>query len=208
MYKFNEKVITMHFIDFLLHLIYIFCWGLKSIYAFSIDYIVPVIAYILPVLIKYLSHVFSFVLRIFFTYISPCIVQVLHGTTYVFTKLLNGISIASITIIDSNAKFDYLYAIIMGFSLIIIVYFRITQKIYHFFHESYEMTSLYLRFIMKILKMLLLCTSFIYRKASNALLCKREQPEDQSTRKIGFKKEKRHSNGANGTANGSFQLVN
>lgn len=69
----------MHFIDFLLHLICFICWTLKSIYIFSFDYVIPVIGHILPVLTKYLSQLFSLVLRIFFTYISPCIIHVVTG---------------------------------------------------------------------------------------------------------------------------------
>lgn len=158
----------MHFIDFVLQLICIICYVLKTIYIFSFDFIIPVIGHILPVLTKYLSQLFSFLLRIFFTYIAPCIIQVVTGTTYVFTKILNGISMAGMTIIDSDVNLEYAHAILMLSVVGIIVYFHITEKIFRFFHEWYQISSLYLRFILNILKLLRFCLVYIHKKVTGA----------------------------------------
>lgn len=186
----------MHFIDFLLQLICLICYALKSVYIFTLDYLIPVIGHILPVLTKYLSQLFSLVLRVFFSYISPCIIQLVNGTTYVFTKVLNGISVASMKIIDSEVNLEYAHAIVMVSILVVLIYFHITQKIFRLFYESYQIGSLYLRFVSNILKMLLVCLCFIYRKLAALLLCKPEQIDDEApkTKKKKSKKEERHHN--------------
>lgn len=192
----------MHFIDFLLQLICIICYALKTVYIFTLDYLIPVIGHILPVLTKYLSQLFSLVLRVFFTYISPCIIQVINGTTYVFTKVLNGISVASMKIIDSEVNLDYAHAIIMVSILVVLIYFHITQKIFRLFYESYQIASLYLRFVTNILKMLLVCLRFIYRKLAALLLCKPEQIDDEAP-KLKRKKSKKEEQHHNSYKNGS-----
>lgn len=153
----------MHFIEFLLQLICFICWILKNIYIFSIDFLVPVIGHIIPILIKYLSQLFAVLLRIFFTYISPCVIQLLNGTTYVFTKALNAISVASMTIIESDVNLEYAHAIIMASILVIIIYFHITEKIARFIYGWYQLITLYLRVLLNVMKMLRFCLSFSYR---------------------------------------------
>lgn len=193
----------MHFIDFLLQLICFICWALKTIYIFSFDYLIPVIGHVLPVLTKYLSQLFSLVLRIFFTYILPCIIQVVNGTTYVFTKVLNGISVASMKVIDSDMNLEYAHAIVMVSILVVLVYFHVTQKMFRLFYESYQIVALYFRFVSNILRMLLVCLHFIYRKVAALLLCKPTQIDDNGDRQISLKKKRRHhtssKNGINGT---------
>lgn len=201
----------MHFVDFLLQLICFICWTLKSIYIFSFDYLIPVIGHILPILTKYLSQLFSLILRIFFTYISPCIIQVVNGTTYVFTKVLNGISVASMKIIDSDVNLEYAHAIVVVSIFVVLVYFHITQKIFRIFYESYQILSLYLRFITNILKMLLVCLRFIYRKVAALLLCQPEQIDDDipisKTKKKNSNGKPHHNSVKNGII-GSVQTTN
>lgn len=196
----------MHFIDFLLQLVCIICWGLKLIYMFSFDYLIPIIGHILPVFIKYLSQLFSLLLRIFCTYISPCIIQLLMGTTYVFTKCLDAISVATMTIIESDVNLEYAHAIIMVSLLVVFGYFHITQKIARFFYEWYQMTTLYIRVILNLLKMLRFCILFIYRKLA-AFVFKNEK-QIESKEKIKKPKIKRHhtnhQNGINGSINRSL----
>lgn len=188
----------MHFIDFLLHLICFICWVLKSIYVFSFEYLIPVIGHILPILTRYLSQLFSVLIRLFFTYISPCIIEVLKGTTYVFTKVLNGISIASMAIIESDVNLEYAHAIIMISILMLIAYFHITEKLYRFFHVLYQMISLYLRFVLKLLMIVRFCLNFVYRKLAATLISQRNH--DKNTLKKGKRRSSSISNGANGSA--------
>lgn len=180
----------MHFIDFLLHLICFICWMLKTIYIFSIDYLIPIIGHIIPVFVKYLSQLFAFLLRIFFTYISPCVIQLLNGTTYIFTRALNALSGASMTIIESDVNLEYAHAILMATILVIIIYFHITEKIARFFVGWYQIISLYLRFLANILKMLRFCLSFSYRSIKALLFGRAKDSNDDET--ITSKKEVHH----------------
>lgn len=168
----------MHFIDFVLYLICLICWTLKSLYTFTFDYIIPVIGHILPLFAKYLSQLFSLLLRAFFMYVAPCIIQVVNGTTYLFTRLLNVISVASMTIIDSDVNLEYAHAVIVLSLIVIIIYFHITQKIFNFFYEWYQITSLYLRFIVNLLKMAHFCVKFISNKISARLFPHNDHPDD------------------------------
>lgn len=199
----------MHFIDFLLHLICFICWMLKAIYIFSIDYLIPIIGHIIPVLIKYLSQLFAFLLRIFFTYVSPCVIQLLNGTTYIFTKALNAISVASMTIIESDVNLEYAHAILMATILVVIIYFHVTEKIARFFYGWYQIISLYLRFLLNILKMLRFCLMFSYRGIKVLVFGRPKDSIDDETTTPTTKKRKQHRptqvNGVNGTSslNGS-----
>lgn len=193
----------MHFIDFLLQLICIICWMLKTIYIFSIDYLIPIIGHIIPIFVKYLSQLFAFLLRIFFTYISPCVIQLLNGTTYIFTRALNALSVASMTVIESDVNLEYAHAILMATILVVIIYFHITEKIARFFMGWYQIITLYLRFLVNILKMLRFCLSFSYRSIK-AVLFGRDQDatdDETTTSKIRKHQHKRKSqeNGVNGT---------
>lgn len=180
----------MHFIDFLLQLVCIICWALKSIYIFGFDYVIPVIGYVLPVLTKYLSQLLSLLIRLFFTYISPCIIQVLTGTTYVLTKILNGIGIASMTIIESEVNLEYAHAVIMVAVVVFIIYFHIIEKISRIFNGLNQMILIYLRLILNVGKLLRFCLNFIYRKT----------PDDVKTISKTGKKHHNHKNGINGSA--------
>lgn len=191
----------MHFIDFLLQLLWFICWTLKYIYIFSFDYLIPVIGHVLPVLTKYLSQFFSLLLRVFFTYVSPCIIEVLTGTTLVCTKVLNGISVASMTIIESDVNLEYAHAVIMISLLVFILYFHITQKIARFFYEWYQMLSLYLRVLLNVMKMLRFCFKFIYRKTASLVFNKQVYSDDEKP--IAKKHKREHNttkNGINGSA--------
>lgn len=200
----------MHFIDFLLHLICFICWMLKTIYIFSIDYLIPIIGHVIPVVVKYLSQLFAFLLRIFFTYISPCVIQLLNGTTYVFTRVLNALSVASMTVIESDVNLEYAHAILMATILVVFIYFHVTEKIARFFYGWYQIVSLYLRFLLNILKMLRFCLKFCYRTI-NALLFGKTK-ESKAGEAVTSKKGKHHhrndhnhlqksqENGVNGTS--------
>lgn len=196
----------MHFIDFLLHLICFICWMLKTIYIFSIDYVMPMLfGYIIPVLIKYLSQLFALLLRIFFTYISPCVIQLLNGTTYIFTKALNAISVGSMTIIESDVNLEYAHAILMATILVIFIYFHITEKIARFFYGWYQIISLYLRFVLNIMKMLRFCLNFSYRSISALVFGRPKDSNDGDTTKKRKHHRRTQVNGVNGTSslNGS-----
>lgn len=196
----------MHFIDFLLHLICFICWMLKTIYVFSIDYLIPILfGHIIPVLTKYLSQLFALLLRLFFTYISPCVIQLLNGTTYVFTKALNAISVASMKIIESDVNLEYAHAILMASILIFIIYFHITEKIARFFYGWYQIVSLYLRFLLNIMKMLRFCLNFSYRNVNALFFGRPKDSKDGGTTTSEKQKHHRqtHVNGVNGTSSSS-----
>lgn len=184
---------------------------LKTVYIFSIDYLIPIIGHIIPVVVKYLSQLFAFLLRIFFTYISPCVIQLLNGTTYVFTRVLNALSVASMTIIESDVNLEYAHAILMATILVVFIYFQVTEKIARFFYGWYQIVTLYLRFLLNIMKMLRFCVGFSYRSI-NALLFGRvkDSSDDETiTSKKGKQpnrnRRKSQENGMNGSAlvNGS-----
>lgn len=189
----------MHFIDFLLQLICIICWTLKSIYIFGFEYVIPVIGYVLPVLTKYLSQLLSLLIRVFFTYVSPCIIQVLNGTTYVFTKILNGIGIASMKIIESEVNLEYAHAVIVVSVIAFIIYFRIIEKIMRIIQGFNQMILLYIRILLNIGKLLRFCLNFTYRKASALLFRTREAPDGVETISKNGKKHQNHTNGINGS---------
>lgn len=191
---------AMHFIDFLLHLICFICWTLKTAYIFSIDYLIPIVGHILPVVIKYLSQLFSLLLRIFFTYVSPCIIQLLSATTYICTRLLNGISVASMTIIESDVNLEYAHAILMVSIVVVVMYFHITEKILRFFYGWYQMIAMYLRFFLNILKFVRFC----YRKVFGILLNRQQHPDN--TKAILNMSKQRHTIAANGV-NGSAHRI-
>lgn len=187
----------MHFIDFLLQLICIICWTLKSIYIFGFEYVIPVIGYVLPVLTKYLSQLLSLLIRVFFTYVSPCIIQVLNGTTYVFTKILNGIGIASMKIIESEVNLEYAHAVIVVSVIAFIIYFRIIEKIMRIIQGFNQMILLYIRISLNIGKLLRFCLNFTYRKASALLFRTRKAPDGVETISKNGKKHQNHTNGIN-----------
>lgn len=195
----------MHFIDFLLHLICFLCWALKSIYIFSFDYLIPVIGRILPVLTKLASQLISLLLRVFFTYISPCIIQLLTGTTYVFTKVIEIISVASMNIIDSDVNLEYAHAIIMVSLLVLIIYFHVTEKLFRFVQGWYQMGSLYIRFALNVLMMLRFCFNFIRKKVVAALFLSTHHAADK---KSTLKSRKRHSTSSDNNINGYIQSIN
>lgn len=178
----------MHFIDFLLQLICLICWILKSVYVFAIDYVIPVLfGQIVPVLIKYLSQLFALLLRVFFTYISPCVIQLLNGTTFVFTRALNALSVASMTIIESDVNLEYAHAILMATILVVIIYFHITEKIARFIYGWYQIVTLYLRFFLSFMKMLRFCLSFSYHRISMIF-------SGRDVEVVASRKERKHHN--------------
>lgn len=148
----GESNITMHFVDFLLQLLCFICWTLKILYIFSFEYVIPIIGFILPVLVKYLSQIFTFFLRIFFSHIAPIIIHVINGTTYVFTHLLNGINFMFVSIVESDLNLEYAHAIAMISIILAIIYFNITGKTLLFIRFIYEMIMFYVRFIINISK--------------------------------------------------------
>lgn len=144
----------MHFVNFLLQLLCFICWTLKILYLFLFEYVIPIIGFILPILVKYLSQLFTLLLRNFFSHIAPFIIQVINGTTYVFTHLLNAINFIFVSIVESNLDLEYAHAIAMTSILVAIIYFNITGKTLSFIRFIYEMIMLYIRFMINISKVL------------------------------------------------------
>lgn len=158
----------MHFLDFLLHLLCFIFWILKTTYIFSFEYIIPIIGFVLPILSKYLSQLFSFVLRVFFTYVSPCLIRTITAITYIFINVLNGIGVICMAIIESEVNLEYAHAIAMLFILVAIIYFHVTEKIVYLVQECYQMIASYVRFMLNLAKMILIFSKYIYDKlASN-----------------------------------------
>lgn len=182
----------MHFIDFLLQLLCFICWTLKNLYIFSFEYVIPVTGYVLPILIKYLSQLFTLVLRTFFTYIAPCIIQIVKGTTYIFTHILNGINFIFMSIVESDLNLEYAHAIAMISILVAIIYFHVTQRMFSFVHGIYEMIMLYVRFVINILKVGLFVVRYIYGKIT-VLFHRRINQERKVIRTRNHKSNRKHS---------------
>lgn len=113
---------------------------------------IPIIGIILPVFVKYLSQLFTLLLRRFLSHIAPFIIHVINGTLYVFTHLLNGINFVFVSIVDSDIDLEYAHAIAMTSILVAIIYFNITGKTLSFIRFIHEMIMLYIRFIINISK--------------------------------------------------------
>lgn len=170
----GEPHFKMHFVDFLLQLLCFICWTLKILYIFSFEYVIPIIGFILPVLVKYLSQFFTLLLRGFFSHIAPFIINVINGTTYVFTHLIDGINFIFVSIVESELNLEYAHAIAMTSILVAIVYFNITGKMLSFIRFFYEMIMLYVRFIINISKVV----TYVYIKIVGGV----KKTSDQTTK--------------------------
>lgn len=185
----------MHFIDFLLHLLCFVCWTLKKLYMFSFDYVIPVTGYVLPILIKYLSQLFTLVLRTFFTYVAPCIIQIVNGTTLVFTHILNGFNFIFMAIIESELNLEYAHAVAMICILVAIIYFHVTQRMVSFGRGIFFMLKLYARFVVNVTKILLFIVKFVYVKTSMLLSRRKSDERKGSVPKLEKSNRKHSTNG-------------
>lgn len=112
-------------------------------------------------------------------------------------------------IIDSDVNLEYAHAVVMVTVLAVLVYFHVTQRIFRLFYESYQIGSLYFRFVSNILKMLLVCVQFIYRKVAcqpandetQSIVDDDEKPKSKSRKRGSTTKEKskKTENGIIGT---------
>lgn len=195
----------MHFIDFLLHLICFIFWTLKTIYIFSFDYIIPIIGYVLPILSKYLSQLFSLVLRVFFTYIAPWLIRIVIGITYIFVNVLNGIGYVCMAIVESEINLEYAHAIAMLSIFVAIAYFQVTEKVIHLGHECYQMIASYVRFMLNLIKIMLTFAKYIYDKISSSIFSSKMKNKTANGKSKG--PEKNHQkNYTNGTKHRSLKI--
>lgn len=174
----------MHFIDYLFHLLYLLFWILKSITAFTYEYVLPAIAFVVPILAKSVSQIAGIVLRIFFLYVSPCVLHTVAGLTYLFTRALGALNAAATKLIESNVNLEVLFTTIIASTLFAIVYFRATGRVWRFVKECILMSELYVRLVLDVGKMLLVCVTYIYGKAARRTSAERglkaiEAPETE-----------------------------
>lgn len=156
----------MHFIDFLIRMLHSFGWILKNIYLFAVEYVIPALSYIVPILVTLISQLISLAIRIFFLYISPCVVHVVVGITYIFTHTLRGLNKIATKVIESNINLEYVYGIIFGSLMITIFYYRLTGRVWHFMKECGQILTLHVRFIMNISRMLVICMKYVHGKVT------------------------------------------
>lgn len=157
----------MHFIDYLIRLLHSFVWILKSVYIIAMEYVIPTFCWLLPVLATFISRIISLVLRIFFLYISPCIVHAVATITYIFTHTLSGLNKIASKIIESNINLEYVYGIIFGSLLIAIFYFRLTGGVWKFAQECAQIIMIHVRFVRNIGRMLLISVKYIHGKITH-----------------------------------------
>lgn len=171
----------MHFIDFLLHLLCIIIAAIRSIYKFCEEFIVPAVVYVLPVLLKCLGHLTTGFLWIFFTYFSPCIIHVLNIIVHLFARFMNGIGYMCLSVMEIDTKFVNVPAIVISISAIAIIYFRLTEKVFNFCNDGWQLTQMNVRFFLHFIKMLSKFVTYVYRRI--VTLFKREATTKNVTRK-------------------------
>lgn len=156
----------MHFIDYIFHLLYLIFWILKSIISFTVEYILPALSFILPILVKSVSQIVGIVLRIFFLYVSPCVVHTVAGITYIFTRALSALNFFAAKLIESNINLELLYTTIIASTFVAIVYFRLTGRLWRFVEECVLMSTMYIRLVMDVGKVLCVCINYVYDKVT------------------------------------------
>lgn len=154
----------MHFIDYLLHVLNLFYWILKTTISIIVEVIIPAIGYILPVIVKIVSQLISIILQIFFLYISPCLIHTVKGLTYIFTHTLSGINYIVVQMIESNINLELVYGIVFGSVLILVFYFRVTGQVWRFLKESAQIVRLNARFVVNIFRAIFICMKYIHGK--------------------------------------------
>lgn len=150
--------------DFLIELACFIFSIINAIFDLSITYIVPAARFILPILSKYLCLLVSIILRLFFTYVSPCIIRGLNIIILAFFYVLNGIGYLSITILDIETNLIDLRAIILCTIIIAIIYFRISEKLFHFSQEVFHLAAVNGRFIVHLVQMFVSFVTYLYRR--------------------------------------------
>lgn len=154
----------MHFIDFLLQLLCFIITTIRSIYNFCEEFVVPAVVYVLPVLLKCLGHLTTEFLWIFFSYISPCIIYVLNMIVQLFAHAMNGLGYVLLSIMEIDTKFVNFPAVLIGLGAIGIVYFRITDKVYSFCNDGWQLALMNVRFCLYFVKMFAKFVTYLYRR--------------------------------------------
>lgn len=154
----------MHFIDFLLHLVCFFIAAIRSVYNFCEEFVVPAVVYVLPVVLKCLGHLTTEFLWIFFTYISPCMIHVLNMIVQLFAHTMGGLGYVFLSIMGIDTKFVNVPAILIGASVIAIIYYRITEKVFNFCKDGWQLIQMNLCFCLHIAKVLSKFITYIYRR--------------------------------------------
>lgn len=154
----------MHFIDFLLHLLCFIIATVRSIYNFCVEFIVPAVVYVLPVLLKCVGHLITGFLWIYFTYIAPCIIYLLNMVVQIFAHSMNGLGYLFLSIAEFDTKFVNFPAILIGLCFVAVIYFRITGKVYNFCKDGWQLTQMNVRFCLHFTRMLSTFVTYLYRR--------------------------------------------
>lgn len=154
----------MHFIDFLLQLLCFIIATIRSIYNFIDEFIVPAVVYVLPVALKCIGHLVTGFLWIFFTYVSPCIIYLLHALVQLFTHGLNGLGYVFLSVSEIDIKYVNVPAVVIGAIVIVIIYFRITDKIITFCRRGWLLAEMNVLFGVHIVRVFLKCLMYVYRR--------------------------------------------
>lgn len=160
----------MHFIDFLVHLLYFIITTIRSIYNFCEEFVIPAVVYVLPVVLKCLGHLTTGFLLIFFTYISPCIIYLLNVTVQIFTNAMTGLGCVFLSIMEIDTKFVNFPALLICISVIAVIYFRITDKVFQICKDGWQLTQMNVRFCLHFVKMLTNFVTYLYRRVVVALV--------------------------------------
>lgn len=143
----------MHFLDFLVQLLYYLTWLIHELLFLFLDYVVPLVAFLLPIVTKYVWEVLSFGIRIFFTYISPCLIYALNAFLWVGDKILNATGFICILLIDLGNLVN-IQVITIVIIILSCVYIRTTRQIIRFVSEFVYLAVTNTQFCINCMKIL------------------------------------------------------
>lgn len=95
------------------------------------------------------------------------------------------------TIIESDVNLEYAHAILMASILVVVIYFRIAERIARFFYGWYQMITLYLQIMLNVMKILRYCLNVSYRCMRAIFFGRTKHSNDGKTL---LSKKRKHSN--------------
>lgn len=174
----------MHFGDFLIQLLNFIYTSICSVCTFLYEYVIPIASFALPILIDGTCQVVSFIIRLFFTYISPCLIFILDWIIWFFSNALNAIGYICITIMDFETS--VLDGSVLVFICIVVgfIYLQYTEKLMKLFYEFFQLILFNCRFFVRIVNLVMNFVIFLYKKLEGKYWRKSQVQEMNKTKNL------------------------
>lgn len=154
----------MHLGYFFIEIISFILQILSDLCDFAKEFIFPTVKYIVPIIIDYACIILSVIVKLVFTYVSPCFIFLLDVITMVISCAIRVFGNVCVFLIEFDCVLFDRRIIVIGALVIGLIYYQQSKRIAEFMCETWRLISLNAAFLIKFVKIVAHFLNYGYQR--------------------------------------------